>query len=118
MTDPMTPTTVFKCLADEIRVRLMLLITREEELCVCELTCALDESQPKISRHLATLRTCGLLADRRQGQWVYYRLHPDLPDWVRRVLITALDANLLWLDADAKRLDAMGDRPERAASCC
>ncbi|MCY1283895.1 Arsenic resistance transcriptional regulator ArsR1 [compost metagenome] len=96
----------------------MLLITREEELCVCELTCALDESQPKISRHLATLRTCGLLADRRQGQWVYYRLHPDLPDWVRRVLITALDANLLWLDADAKRLDAMGDRPERAASCC
>lgn len=118
MNEPMSPTTVFKCLADETRVRLMLLITREEELCVCELTCALDESQPKISRHLAQLRTCGLLADRRQGQWVYYRLHPDLPDWVRSVLSTALEANLHWLAPDAKRLDVMGDRPERAAACC
>ena len=53
MADHLTPTTVFKCLADETRVRLMLLITREDELCVCELTCALDESQPKVSRHLA-----------------------------------------------------------------
>ncbi|HHM7088311.1 metalloregulator ArsR/SmtB family transcription factor [Pseudomonas aeruginosa] len=118
MADQMSPTTVFKCLADETRVRLMLLITREEELCVCELTCALEESQPKISRHLAQLRTCGLLADRRQGQWVYYRLHPDLPDWVRRVLSSALDANRHWLDPEAKRLNAMGDRPERAAACC
>lgn len=118
MNEPMNPTTVFKCLADETRVRLMLLITREEELCVCELTCALDESQPKISRHLAQLRSGGLLADRRQGQWVYYRLHPDLPDWVRSVLSAALDANLRWLAPDAKRLDAMGDRPERAAACC
>ncbi|MDH4568683.1 metalloregulator ArsR/SmtB family transcription factor [Pseudomonas sp. BN414] len=118
MTDHLTPTAVFKCLADETRVRLMLLITREEELCVCELTCALDESQPKISRHLAQLRTCGLLADRRQGQWVYYRLHPNLPDWVHAVLRTALEANTHWLSPDSKRLDGMGGRPERAAACC
>ncbi|MDX9688544.1 ArsR/SmtB family transcription factor, partial [Halopseudomonas formosensis] len=65
MADHLTPTTVFKCLADETRIRLMLLITREEELCVCELTCALNESQPKVSRHLAQLRNCGLLEDRR-----------------------------------------------------
>ncbi len=45
MTDSLTPTQVFKCLADENRIRMMLLIAREEELCVCELTCALDESQ-------------------------------------------------------------------------
>ncbi|WP_152224276.1 metalloregulator ArsR/SmtB family transcription factor [Pseudomonas sp. SCB32] len=118
MADQLTPTTVFKCLADDTRVRLMLLITREEELCVCELTCALDESQPKISRHLAQLRTCGLLVDRRQGQWVYYRLRPELPDWVRQVLSTALDANQHWLAPETKRLNAMGDCPERAAACC
>jgi len=58
MTDPLTPTTVFKCLADDTRVRTMLLITREGELCVCELTFALNESQPKVSRHLAQLRSC------------------------------------------------------------
>ncbi len=118
ITDPLTPITVFKCLADDTRVRTMLLITREGELCVCELTCALNESQPKISRHLAQLRTCGLLADRRQGQWVYYRLHPNLPDWVHQVLTTALESNQHWLSPDAKRLDEMGDRPERALACC
>lgn len=117
MTMHLTPTTVFKCLADENRVRVMLLIAREEELCVCELTCALDESQPKVSRHLAQLRTCGLLADRRQGQWVYYRLHPDLPDWVHSILRTVLGANEHWLSPSSKRLNAMGDRPERVACC-
>jgi len=118
MATHLTPTTVFKCLADETRARIMLLITREEELCVCELTCALDDAQPKVSRHLAQLRTCGLLADRRQGQWVYYRLHPDLPNWVHSILRTVLDANYDWLSPTAKRLDDMGDRPERHAVCC
>ncbi|WP_095077187.1 metalloregulator ArsR/SmtB family transcription factor [Pseudomonas sp. Irchel s3h17] len=118
MTDHLTPTIVFKCLADETRIRLMLLIVREDELCVCELTCALNESQPKISRHLAQLRTCGLLKDRRQGQWVYYRLHPSLPDWVVGILKTTLDANQHWLSPDAKRLEEMGDRPQRLAACC
>lgn len=118
MADSLTPTTVFKCLADDNRARMMLLIAREGELCVCELTCALNESQPKVSRHLAQLRTCGLLADRRQGQWVYYRLHPNLPDWVHQMLIVALEANTHWLSPDAQRLEQMGDRPERAAACC
>ncbi|MNF92335.1 metalloregulator ArsR/SmtB family transcription factor [Pseudomonas sp. Irchel s3b6] len=118
MTDHLTPTTVFKCLADETRIRLMLLIVREDELCVCELTCALNESQPKISRHLAQLRTCGLLEDRRQGQWVYYHLHPSLPDWVVAILKATLDANQHWLSPDAKRLEEMGDRPQRLAACC
>ena len=118
MTDPLTPTKVFKCLADENRIRMMLLIAREEELCVCELTCALEESQPKVSRHLAQLRTCDLLAARRQGQGVYYRLHPELPAWVREILKTTLEANSEWLNSSSTRLDAMGDRPQRVATCC
>lgn len=118
MLENLTPPTVFKCLADETRTRLMLLIAAEGELCVCELTSALELSQPKISRHLAQLRTCGLLADRRQGQWVYYRLHPHLPDWVIQLLRTTLDSNRHWLSPDHQRLEQMGDRPERAARCC
>ncbi|EPH5798615.1 metalloregulator ArsR/SmtB family transcription factor [Pseudomonas aeruginosa] len=118
MADHLTPTTVFKCLADETRARAMLLIADEGELCVCELTCALDESQPKVSRHLAQLRTCGLLEDRRQGQWVYYRLHPNLPDWVVRLIENTLSSNRHWLSPDLKRLSQMGDRPARTASCC
>lgn len=118
MTDPLSPLQVFKCLADENRIRMMLLIAREQELCVCELTCALEQSQPKVSRHLAQLRTCDLLEDRRQGQWVYYRLHPALPAWVREVLAITLEANREWLSRTAERLDAMGDRPRRVATCC
>jgi ArsR family transcriptional regulator len=113
----LTPSLVFKSLADETRARATLLITREGELCVCELMCALDDSQPKISRHLAQLRACGLLLDRRQGQWVYYRLNPQLPAWVHEMLKLTLDANAEWLAQDSARLAAMGDRPT-ALSCC
>ncbi len=116
MVEHLTPTTVFKCLADETRVRIALLVAREGELCVCELTCALDESQPKISRHLALLRGCGILEDRRQGQWVYYRLHPHLPDWVTDMLQPILAANKNWLGDNVQRLESMRNRPERASS--
>lgn len=118
MTAIQAPTDLFKCLADETRVRMVLLIEREQELCVCELTCAMGESQPKVSRHLALLRNNGLLADRRQGQWVYYRLHPQLPGWVREVLSLTGRANNEWLDEQVGRLNGMGDRPTRAAACC
>ncbi|KAF1024398.1 MAG: Arsenic resistance transcriptional regulator ArsR1 [Pseudomonas sp.] len=118
MSDLFSPPTVFKCLADATRARLVLLILREGELCVCELIHALDDSQPKISRHLAQLRSCGLLLDRRQGQWIYYRLNPALPQWVTTVLDTTLHANQSWLHTDAQRLGTMGDRPQRASACC
>lgn len=114
----LTPTDLFKCLADETRVRMVLLIQREQELCVCELTCAMAESQPKVSRHLALLRNSGLLADRRQGQWVYYRLHPQLSNWILEVLKVASEANHGWLEEQVARLNNMGDRPTRALACC
>lgn len=110
-----TPDSLCKTLADETRARIALLVARETELCVCELTCALEVSQPKISRHLALLRESGLLADRRQGQWVYYRLHPELPAWVNKTLHTLLEANREWLAENHQRLCAMEDRPNR---CC
>ncbi|MBK5417324.1 metalloregulator ArsR/SmtB family transcription factor [Pseudomonas sp. TH31] len=114
----LNPPAIYKCLSDETRARATLLITREGELCVCELVCALDDSQPKISRHLAQLRACGLLLDRRQGQWVYYRLNPELPAWVRAVLETTLQANADWLEENSARLRQMADRPLNTSACC
>lgn len=113
----MLPTDVFKCLADETRVRIALLVTLEQELCVCELTAALEQAQPKISRHLALLRSSGFLEDRRSGQWVYYRLHPKLPDWVRDLLKCTLDNNVEWMRPDVQRLWQMRDRPGRKPPC-
>ena len=113
-----TPLELFKSLADETRARAALLIAAQGELCVCELMCALGDSQPKISRHLAQLRSSGLLLDRRQGQWVYYRLNPQLPGWVLDVLKVTLHANAAWLDDNTLRLQHMDGRPVRAAACC
>ncbi|MBL4611391.1 MAG: metalloregulator ArsR/SmtB family transcription factor [Pseudomonadaceae bacterium] len=109
MTDTLafTPILIFKCLADETRARMTLLIARQGELCVCELTAALELSQPKISRHLAQLRQCGLLEDERRGQWVYYRLHPALPDWVRQMLDQVLTAHGPWLQANIERVEGL-----------
>lgn len=58
----------------------------KQNVCVCEFTEQLNLSQPKISRHLALLRNLGVLLDQRQGQWVYYRLNPDLPVWANEIL--------------------------------
>ena len=76
----------FQLLSDETRLRSLMLIQQEGGLCVCELVYALNVIQPKVSRHLAALRDAGVVTDRRQGQWIYYRLNPDLPDWARQVI--------------------------------
>jgi ArsR family transcriptional regulator len=69
---------LFKALSDETRLRIVALLSHGE-LCVCHLEEALGLSQPKVSRHLAALRSAGVVADRREGTWVYYRLlrQPD-----------------------------------------
>lgn len=64
---------VFKALGDPTRLRLLCLLL-DGERCVCELTDAVEEAQPKISRHLAALRKAGLVATRRDGLWIHYRL--------------------------------------------
>lgn len=110
--------TFYKCLADDTRLKSLLLIATEQELCVCELTEALDLSQPKVSRHLAQLRSAELLLDRRQGQWVYYRINPQLPGWVLAVIRQTLEANGSYLDIPLSRLCRMGERPERLGTCC
>ncbi len=115
----MTPANCFKCLSDETRLRCMMLVYKQSELCVCELTHALNLSQPKISRHLAQLRQCGLLLDKRRGQWVYYQVNPDLPKWALDILVisaSALEEHELY-QIDHHRLNTMSDRPAESACC-
>lgn len=85
------PVALCKCLADATRLRCVALLLRGE-LCVCDLTRALDLPQPTVSRHLAQLRAGRVVADRRQGLWVYYRLHEQLPAWAMAVLNAAVEA--------------------------
>lgn len=77
-------------LSDPLRLRGLALLSASGELCTCELTPALQASQPTISKHMATLREAGLVRDRRDAQWVLYSLSPDLPAWARDALDAAL----------------------------
>lgn len=64
---------LFRALADHTRLRLLNLIAGRE-ICVCYFVEILGISQPKISRHLAYLRRAGIVASRRDGKWIHYRL--------------------------------------------
>jgi len=110
--------TFFKMLADSTRLRCLLLMQAEGELCVCELTHALNLSQPKISRHLAHLREAGVLVARRNGTWMNYRINPDLQGWALDILQATLDGvrKTEPFISDRKILDTMADRPGQV--CC
>lgn len=110
--------TLFKSLADDTRLKAILMIRDQGELCVCELTSALDISQPKVSRHLAQLREADLLTTRRAGQWVYYAINSQLPDWVQQVINTTAAENSGITSSCCERLQAMGDRPLRSRELC
>ncbi|MGI1679973.1 MAG: metalloregulator ArsR/SmtB family transcription factor [Cellvibrionaceae bacterium] len=89
----MEPLQLFKCLSDQTRLNCTFLIYKAGEICVCDLVDILGESQPKISRHLAQLRRCGLLIDTKREQWVYYSINPKLPKWAKKILEETLQIN-------------------------
>lgn len=80
------PGELFSLLSDETRLRCLVLLEKESELCVCEMSGITGSVQPKISRHLALMRNSGLVSDERRGQWVYYRLNASLPGWARKII--------------------------------
>lgn len=106
---------LFNVLADPTRLRTIMVVQSETEVCVCELTHALQESQPKISRHLAYLRDAGVVRARREGTWMHYRLDPKLPSWAIDIIAEAhrqlRDSNPF--KADLNRLRRMSNRPAR-----
>jgi ArsR family transcriptional regulator len=110
--------TLFSALSNEIRLRCLMLLQLEGELCVCELTHALALAQPMVSRHLALLREAGIVNDRRKGQWIFYSINPDLGSWAQAVLETTAEANKKKSPfyEDLTTLRAMPDRP--GSGCC
>lgn len=110
--------TFSKALADQTRLRIVLLVAHRGELCVCELTQSLELAQPKISRHLAILRESGVLLDRKAGLWVYYRLHPALATWAQTIIqqLVIGSASEALYSADLQRLQAATRLTETV--CC
>ena len=109
----MKPEALFSMLSDPTRLRIMMLIVIKGELCVCELTSALSETQPKVSRHLALLRETGLLIARRQGTWMHYRQGPELAPWAASIIRATAESlgEQSPFAADRKKLEIMAERP-------
>ena len=100
----------FRALADRTRLRLLNLMG-SNEVCVCFFVEILGENQPKISRHLAYLRRAGMVAARREGTWVHYRVvEPSHAD-AARVLADVR----AWLGRDPGMLK---DRKKLVKVCC
>ncbi|MCP3665291.1 MAG: metalloregulator ArsR/SmtB family transcription factor [Gammaproteobacteria bacterium] len=113
----MEATQLFKALSDPTRLRCLVLLVNHEELCVCELTYALNLPQPKVSHHLGSLRKAGLVSDRKMGLWVYYQLNKSLPEWA----IEVLQATTTGITEDQPfRTDThiLQDMPNRPGSVC
>jgi ArsR family transcriptional regulator len=102
------PSDLYGALSHQGRLRCLLLLI-DGEICVCDLTRILGESQPNVSRHLAHLRTAGLVADRRDGQWIHYRLNDAMPDWVRQVIEATVEGvrNQAPFDADRRAVSSL-----------
>lgn len=69
-------TNLFKVLSDETRVRILVLLYHKK-LCVCQMCGIMEETQPKISKHLAKLRDMGFVKDERKEKFIYYYLNFD-----------------------------------------
>lgn len=101
---------LFRALADCTRLRLLNLIS-EKEICVCYFTEVIGAPQPKISRHLAYLRRAGIVAARREGKWMHYRLTMSSDSRTASILNSTLGA--LRADRQMQR-----DRQRLRLACC
>jgi ArsR family transcriptional regulator, arsenate/arsenite/antimonite-responsive transcriptional repressor len=102
--------TLFSALADRTRLRVLNLLSCGE-VCVCYFVELLDESQPKISRHLAYLRRAGVVNARRDGKWIHYSIARPADPTVAAVL----DSTLAALERDKQM---QRDRAALEKVCC
>ena len=84
------PLTILTALAEPTRLAAIRLLADGGEHCVCELMARLDATQSRMSRHMQTLKQAGLVTDRRDAQWVRYKIKSDLPPPLRALLDAAL----------------------------
>ena len=105
---------LFSALADHTRLRLLNLMDGRE-VCVCYFVDILALSQPKISRHLAYLRRAGIVAARREGKWMHYRIVPPKGKGPAKILRETLSAlrEQSEMQVDRSRLDRACCMPQR-----
>lgn len=112
----MNATDFLKALSDPTRLSLVVSLrdrqgSKNESMCVCDLTTLLGQPQPTVSRHLNHLKRTGILLSERKGTWMWYKLNQQIPEWCQQIIdLIEIDAKLeRKLTANGKKLDV---------SCC
>lgn len=106
---------IHRALSDETRLRIVIVLGELGELCSCDIESGLEITQSRASRHLGTLRQAGIVEDRREGQWVYYRLRDPLAP-IAREAVRALSREAK--TSEQAQADIARARKERRSPCC
>lgn len=94
-------TKIFKALSDETRLRIYLLLLREE-LCVCEIVNILNIEQSMVSHCLRILKEANLVKYRKKGTWIIYYANPQM---FKSKLFEGIKEEIPILSSDLKRLN-------------
>jgi ArsR family transcriptional regulator len=120
-----TTVEILKALSDKNRLRIIVALSRYEELCACQITEFLQVTGATVSRHLSLLQRAGLIESRKEGRWIYFKLSPttDLEsvlEWLYGRLVASED-----VQSDLKKLDEIVEidteelcRTQRGEACC
>jgi ArsR family transcriptional regulator, arsenate/arsenite/antimonite-responsive transcriptional repressor len=95
-----------KALADGNLMRVIVALMERDELCVCQLNEMLGLAGATVSRHMSILQNAGLVASRKEGRWVYYRLGAPFPPRLRQWLSESL-ADSPKIEADRSSLQTI-----------
>ena len=108
---------LFQAIAEPTRLGIVRQLTSGER-CVCDLQGDMDAAQSRLSFHLKKLKEAGVIADRREGRWVYYSLVPEALEEMRAFLGEVKDECCSW-DSGAGQLVSLSSARRRAGgSCC
>lgn len=83
--------TLLSALAEPTRLAVLRVLWDQGEHCGCELIARLGVSQTRLSRHMQVLKRAGLVVDRRDAQWVRYRINPALPAADHRLIAAVME---------------------------
>jgi ArsR family transcriptional regulator, arsenate/arsenite/antimonite-responsive transcriptional repressor len=86
---------LLQALADPTRLAIVRQLASAAEVCACDFTACCDVSQPTVSHHLKVLREAGAVTSERRGNWIFYRLAPDLADRLGGIARGLVGGNLV-----------------------
>lgn len=91
---------IYKAFSEPSRIRILHLISRNQEMCISDIELILNFSQTKTSRHLTYLKNSGILSSRKQDQWVFYSINDEVTDIIDKLLSYLIKDPVLIKDAE------------------